>query len=149
MLVKNLLDTKSKQIVTAVPSMSIDDAMGIMINRKIGCLPVTDAEDRLIGILSDKDIFQKIYELKAGYDSLKVKDVMTTDLIVGLPSDDIDYIAGLMEKNWIQHVPIVEGDKVVGLISSRDIIKTQAESRQVENRYLLDMLEKRDKSGDT
>ncbi|MDH4156319.1 MAG: CBS domain-containing protein [candidate division Zixibacteria bacterium] len=149
MLVKSLLDTKSKQIVTAVPSMSIDDAMGIMINKKIGCLPVTDAEDRLIGILSDTDIFRKIYEMKGGYDSLKVKDVMTTDLIVGLPSDDIDYIAGLMEKNWIQHVPIVEGDKVVGLISSRDIIKTQAESRQVENRYLLDMLEKRDKSGDT
>ena len=149
MLVKNLLDTKSKQIVTAVPSMSIDDAMGIMINKKIGCLPVTDAEERLIGIISDTDIFRKIYEKKGGYNALKVEDVMTTDLIVGLPSDDLDYIAGLMEKNWIQHVPIVEGDKVVGLISSRDIIKTQAESREVENRYLLDMLEKRDKSGDT
>jgi CBS domain-containing protein len=122
--------------------------MGLLITNNIGCLPVVDDEDMLVGILSDKDIFARIYQTKGNYQSLKVEDVMTTNLIVGLPSDDIEYIAGVMEKNSIRHVPIVDGKQLIGLISLRDIVKTQTVAREVENRYLMDMLEKRDKSGD-
>ena len=148
MQVKTLLESKPKQIVSSNPLTSIDEAMGLLITNNIGCLPVVDDEDMLVGILSDKDIFARIYKTKGNYQSLKVEDVMTTDLIVGLPSDDIEYIAGVMEKNSIRHVPIVDGKQLIGLISLRDIVKTQTVAREVENRYLIDMLEKRDKSGD-
>ena len=148
MQVKTLLESKPNQIVSSNPLTSIDEAMGLLITNNIGCLPVVDDEDMLVGILSDKDIFARIYKTKGNYQSLKVEDVMTTDLIVGLPSDDIEYIAGVMEKNSIRHVPIVDGKQLIGLISLRDIVKTQTVAREVENRYLMDMLEKRDKSGD-
>jgi len=148
MQVKTLLESKPKQIVSSNPLTSIDEAMGLLITNNIGCLPVVDDEDMLVGILSDKDIFARIYQTKGNYQSLKVEDVMTTNLIVGLPSDDIEYIAGVMEKNSIRHVPIVDGKQLIGLISLRDIVKTQTVAREVENRYLMDMLEKRDKSGD-
>jgi CBS domain-containing protein len=148
MQVKTLLESKPKQIVSSNPLTSIDEAMGLLITNNIGCLPVVDDEDMLVGILSDKDIFARIYKTKGNYQSLKVEDVMTTNLIVGLPSDDIEYIAGVMEKNSIRHVPIVDGKQLIGLISLRDIVKTQTVAREVENRYLMDMLEKRDKSGD-
>jgi len=148
MQVKTLLESKPKQIVSSNPSTSIDEAMSLLITNNIGCLPVVDDEDMLVGILSDKDIFARIYQTKGNYQSLKVEDVMTTDLIVGLPSDDIEYIAGVMEKNSIRHVPIVDGEQLIGLISLRDIVKTQTVAREVENRYLMDMLERRDKSGD-
>jgi len=148
MQVKTLLESKPKQIVSSNPLTSIDEAMGLLITNNIGCLPVVDDEDMLVGILSDKDIFARIYQTKGNYQSLKVEDVMTTNLIVGLPSDDVEYIAGVMEKNSIRHVPIVDGKQLIGLISLRDIVKTQTVAREVENRYLMDMLEKRDKSGD-
>jgi CBS domain-containing protein len=148
MQVKTLLESKPKQIVSSNPLTSIDEAMGLLITNNIGCLPVVDDKDMLVGILSDKDIFARIYQTKGNYQSLKVEDVMTTDLIVGLPSDDIEYIAGVMEKNSIRHVPIVDGERLIGLISLRDIVKTQTVAREVENRYLMDMLERRDKSGD-
>lgn len=148
MQVKTLLESKPKQIVSSNPLTSIDEAMGLLITNNIGCLPVVDDEDMLVGILSDKDIFARIYQTKGNYQSLKVEDVMTTNLIVGLPSDDVEYIAGVMEKNSIRHVPIVDGKQLIGLISLRDIVKTQTIAREVENRYLMDMLEKRDKSGD-
>lgn len=148
MQVKTLLESKPKQIVSSNPLTSIDEAMGLLITNNIGCLPVVDDEDMLVGILSDKDIFARIYQTKGNYQSLKVEDVMTTNLIVGLPSDDVEYIAGVMEKNSIRHVPIVDGEQLIGLISLRDIVRTQTVAREVENRYLMDMLEKRDKSGD-
>lgn len=148
MQVKTLLESKPKQIVSSNPLTSIDEAMGLLITNNIGCLPVVDDENMLVGILSDKDIFARIYQTKGNYQSLKVEDVMTTNLIVGLPSDDVEYIAGVMEKNSIRHVPIVDGEQLIGLISLRDIVRTQTVAREVENRYLMDMLEKRDKSGD-
>ncbi len=149
MLVKSLLENKPRTIVTANPWTSIDEAMGLLIDHKIGCLPILDNSGKLVGIISDKDIFKKIYETKGEYHSLKVKDVMVTDLIVGLPDDDVTYIAGVMHKNWIRHVPIVEGERVTGLISLRDIVKEQAKNLEIENRYLdLYLGMRRDKSGD-
>jgi CBS domain-containing protein len=73
---------------------------------------------------------------------------MTTELIIGLPTDDLEYVAKVMEKNTIRHMPIIKDDRSIGVISMRDIVKTLLANREVENRYLADMLEKRDRSGD-
>ena len=148
MLVKTMLEKKPKEVLTTSVTTTVDEAMDMLIKNQIGCLPVVDANQKLIGIISDKDIFEKVHQTKGQYQDLKVEDLMKTELIVGLPDDDIDYIAGLMEKNYIRHVPIVDGDQVVGMVSLRDIHKTYVKNKEVENRYLMDMLEKRDKSGD-
>ena len=148
MLVKTLLEAKPKQVITAAVETTIEQAMDMLIQNKIGCLPVVGPDKRLVGIISDTDIFKKIHQTKGQYDSLTVQDLMKTELIVGLPDDDINYIAGIMDKNWIRHVPIVDGDNVIGMVSLRDIHKTYVRNKEVENRYLMDMLEKRDKSGD-
>ena len=136
MLVKTMLDSKPKEIVTAKPSTKIDEAMDLLISKNIGCLPVLDEGGKLIGIVSDKDIFKKIHETGGDYHELRVKDVMSDAIIVGLPDDDISYIAGLMGKNWIRHIPIVEEEQLIGLVSQRDIIKIQAKKTEIENRYL-------------
>ncbi len=148
MLAKTLLESRPRQIITTRSSTSIDDAMQLLISNNIGCLPVVDDEEKLIGIVSDKDIFRRVHQTRGDYHSLKVEDLMTTNLIVGLPEDDVEYVAGVMEKNAIRHVPIVQGDRMMGIISLRDIIKAQMANIEVTNRYLMDMLEKRDKSGD-
>lgn len=151
MLVKTMLESKPKEVVTAKPSMKIDQAMDLLISKNIGCLPVLDDSGKLVGIVSDKDIFRKIHETKGDYHSLIVKDLMNTAVIVGLPDDDVSYIAGLMGKNWIRHVPIIENDELIGLVSQRDIIKTQAKKTEIENRYLklyLDEMNGPSRSGD-
>ncbi len=151
MLVKNLLESKPKEIVSAAPDTSVEEAMDVLIQKNIGCLPVLDDEGELVGIVSDKDIFRKIHETRGEYHALKVADVMSTNLIVGLPEDDITYIAGIMRKNWIRHVPIVEEGEVIGLVSLRDILKTTSKTTDLENRYLkmyMDGLHSRDRSAD-
>lgn len=151
MLVRSLLESKPKEVVTVGPHTSIDDAMDLLIRKNIGCLPVLGDQKQLVGIISDKDIFKKIHQTKGDYHNLKVADIMTTDLIVGLPDDDVTYIAGIMKKNWIRHVPIVEENKVIGLVSQRDILKIMARTSDIENRYLkmyMDGLHARDRSSD-
>jgi CBS domain-containing protein len=150
MLVKALLESKPRRLITASPSTSIDEAMDQLISNSISCLPILE-DEKLTGIITDQDIFKKIHQTKGEYHSLRVQDVMTVDLIVGLLDDEISYIVGLMGKNWIRHVPIVEGEKLVGLVSQRDIVKQQAENTEVENRYLkmyTEGMHRRDKSGD-
>lgn len=151
MLVRAMLESKSRNIITATVDTTVDHAMDLLIEKNIGCLPVVEGDLRLIGIVSDKDIFRKIHQTKGDYHSLKVGDLMSTELIVGLPEDDLEYIVGLMSKNWIRHIPIVDKDKIVGLISSRDIIKAETKRTQIENRYLrlyLDGMDSRDRSAD-
>lgn len=151
MLVRTLLDQKPRQVITADPTMSLENAMDLLISKNIGCLPVVKHDGMLVGIISDKDIFRRIHQTRGKYHDLTVEDVMSTDLIVGLPSDEVSYIAGIMDKNWIRHVPIIEGEEIVGLVSQRDIVKFETASHQIENRYLnlyMDSLHRRDKSGD-
>ena len=136
MLVKTLLESKTRELVTAAAQTPVEKAMDLLISNNIGCLPVVEASGKLVGIISDKDIFRKIHETKGSYHDLTVGDMMTTDLIVGLPDDDIEYIAGVMDNNWIRHIPVVEGDHLVGLVSIGDVIKARTSRHEIENRYL-------------
>ncbi|MDD3733226.1 MAG: CBS domain-containing protein [candidate division Zixibacteria bacterium] len=140
MLVKDILKCKQKGLVTAIPNMTIRQAMELLIKNRISSLPVEDDDGKLIGIISDKDIFRKIFETRGDYRVFTVGQLMTTDLIVGLPDDELSYIAGLMTHNRIRHIPIVEKDRLIGIISVGDIVKTQMENMEVENRYLKQYL---------
>ncbi len=136
MKVKDILKTKQREIITIKASTDILTAMELLIKNKISCLPVLGDSGRLIGIISDKDIFHIIYENQDNFRSIRASDLMATDLIVGVADDDIDYIGGVMTNNKIRHVPIVEKDKLIGLISVGDVVKAEIKHMQIENRYL-------------
>ncbi|MBD3402471.1 CBS domain-containing protein [candidate division GN15 bacterium] len=141
MLVKDLLRQKDRRLVTTTAGTDLETAMGQLIDNRISCLPVLDDTGKLIAIISDKDIFRAVYESKEQFRELTVGDEMTRDLIVGVGDDSISYIAGLMTNNRIRHIPIVEGDALVGLLSVGDIVKTQMEDIKIENRYLKDFIQ--------
>jgi len=136
MLVRDILKSKQRGIVTVSRDASVGEAMDLMISHRISCLPVAYGDYELEGIISDKDIFRSIHKNPNGFTTLKVADLMTVNVIVGLADDDVSYIAGIMTNNRIRHVPIVDNRRVVGLVSIGDVAKTQMESVEVENRYL-------------
>lgn len=134
MLVKELLVQKT--VITAEKSTSIRQAMQSMLERRISCLPVIGERKELVGIISDKDIFRLLFENGDTIGESLVGDHMSTNLIVGLSSDEVEYIATIMTNNRIRHVPIVEGKTLVGLVSVGDIVKSQIDDFAAENRYL-------------
>lgn len=151
MLVKTLLEDKSVELITIEPETSIDDAMELMIKNKIGCLMVLDDDKKLKGIISDKDIFKTVHETKGEYHSLMAKDIMTAAVIAGKLTDEVTNIAWVMQKNYVRHIPILDEGNLVGLISQRDILKYEIETRELENRYLqqhMDGVHARDRSAD-
>ncbi|MEW5994934.1 MAG: CBS domain-containing protein, partial [Candidatus Zixiibacteriota bacterium] len=92
--------------------------------------------DQIVGIVSDTDIFKAIFKNQDHFQSITVGNLMTTDVIVGLPDDEIDYIGSVMDKNGIRHVPILDEGKLVGIITISDIAKAQIKRMEIENRYL-------------
>lgn len=136
MLVRDLLKTKNRDVITTTAATDINEAMAALIDNSISCLPVLNRDGKLEGIVSDKDIFRLIFEHRTDFKNYTVNDVMTKDLIVGLVGDDLNYIAGLMTENRVRHIPIVDKDKLIGLLSQSDIVKTQMKHMAVENRYL-------------
>jgi len=136
MKVKDILKNKKRDIITVEASTNVLTAMELLIKNKISCLPVLGYSNQLVGIISDKDIFHAFYENQENFSSFTVGNLMTTDLLIGLIEDDIDYIGGVMTENKVRHIPIVEKDKLIGLVSQGDVVKAEIKRMQIENRYL-------------
>ena len=139
MKVRDILKSKGSGFESISPDQSIKDAISKLLDKKIGSLLVMKSND-LVGIITDRDIFWKMS--REGDKALKdkVADLMTTKLIVGVPDDDIEVAMAYMTNNRFRHLPILDGSKVVGVISIGDIVKTQVHNLKVENRYLMDYI---------
>jgi CBS domain-containing protein len=136
MKVKEFLAANPRKVVTVQPDTLVQHAMARLIENAISCLPVESPKGELLGIISDKDIFRAAHKNPGTFIQEKVKELMSSDLIVGVGDDDFDYIAGVMTNNRIRHVPIVDRKRLIGLISVGDVVKSQLRSIQIENRYL-------------
>jgi CBS domain-containing protein len=148
MLLKNIMQKKHKKVIFGRPSTPINEVMDLLIENNIGCLPILGEDDSLTGIVSERDVLSRVNSAKGEYINLTAGDIMTTELIMGSPDENLSDIAGIMEKHKIRHLPIVEDKKVIGLISLWEIYKTRLDNMVVENRQLTHMLHSRDKTGE-
>lgn len=98
---------------------SLADAARKMRAAQTGSLLVMDG-DRLVGIVTERDLLRAVAEGKDP-GALPLKDVMTTDVITITPQTTLKEAAGLMAEKWIRHLPVVESERVVGIISQRDL----------------------------
>ena len=137
----DILKKKGSGVITINSNNTVYKALGNMIDNKVGSLVVVDSDSSPIGIITERDISRLVYS-KANSDSLKttVVDVMTENIVVGVPDDDLDYIMALMTQNRFRHVPIVEDGKLVGLVSIGDVVKAHLKNVEAENRYLSDYI---------
>ena len=112
--------------MTISSEATICDAMELMIEKRIGSLIVVDRNDNPIGIITENDIFRLTFRHRGNMMEQSIKDNMSTDLILGVLDDDIEFIAEAMTQNNIQHVPIMdENEQLCGVISIRDIVKAK------------------------
>ena len=95
-----------------------------------------DNDGKLEGIISERDILRESADRDKMLRTTKVSQIMTENVIIGVPEDDIEYTMGVMTKNRIRHLPILENKKIAGIISLGDIINAQLDEREYDNRYL-------------
>ena len=131
MKVRTILATKGTNVVTVRPGQSVKEAALLLAEHNIGALVVVDQARHPIGIISERDIIRT----GAGRDdvfSLPVSQVMTKEVIIGLPQDDLMSIAHTMTERRFRHVPIVEQGELVGIVSIGDIVKYQRDEYKGE-----------------
>lgn len=140
MKVRDLLETKGKDIVSIDIGSSVEDAIRAMNSRKISAIMITD-QGRTMGIFTERDVVRS-YVASGGksFHDVLVKDHMISDLIVAVPDDDLDNVMSTMVEKNIRHLPVIEGNRVIGMLSIRDIIQTQVTKLTSEIHYLRDYI---------
>lgn len=127
MKVRDILKKKSSDVITARPDHTLDSASKLLAEYNIGALVVVDDTEHPVGIISERDIVRAVARHGEKIFSLKVSDVMTKDLIIALMEDDLTYVTNTMTHKRIRHLPVMDGDKLAGIVSIGDAVKAQLE----------------------
>jgi CBS domain-containing protein len=134
--VKDILNKKKSAVITINNTDTVLDAIKKMNQHKIGALLVLDKKDKLIGIITERDILHECGRSSQAIDKTRIDEVMTKNLIIGVPNDEVQYLMGVMTINKIRHLPIMERENIVGVISIGDLVESQLEEAEFQNRYL-------------
>ena len=140
MKIRELLEKKGYEVVTVPPTLPFQDAMRLLVEHNIGSVIV--AEDQVVqGILTERDVLRLAAKDPAAMTSLKVEDLMTRDVVVGLPEDTVDYVMEIMTRNRIRHLPVVDDGWMHGILSIGDVVDALRTKVEVENRYMRDYIQ--------
>jgi CBS domain-containing protein len=130
MTIANILARKGPMAVTVRPEQSIREALVLLARHNIGALIAVQGE-RPVGILSERDIVREAARNESFF-ARTVADLMTRDVITGQPHDDLLTVAHTMTERRIRHLPVVDKDRLVGMVSIGDIVKAQRDHYQGE-----------------
>jgi len=146
MQIKDILEVKGDSVVTIGGGESIHAAISELNHHGFGALIVTGEDDEIAGIVTERDILQCCGETCTHMQKapardhalcqIRVQDIMTKDLVIGVPDDDLNYVMGIMTKHQIRHLPILDEGKLAGIISIGDLVKTHFEENVFESRTL-------------
>jgi CBS domain-containing protein len=139
MTVRAILDSKGHQIESVGPGAKLSAAVTILGERKIGAVLVM-SKGRIEGILSERDIVRVLGERDAAVLDEPVSAVMTRNVVSCKQSDTVAAIMGMMTLGKFRHLPVVEGDNVVGLISIGDIVKWRVMEYEMEQEALCNYI---------
>jgi CBS domain-containing protein len=117
-------DVMTKKVITLSPDATLVEATKIFIANGITGIPIVDADEKVIGIITEKDILNFVLTYSSKVQITKIKEAMTKNVICFTSDTDIDKIALCFSKSDIRRVPIVDEGRLVGIISRKDLISS-------------------------
>lgn len=137
MQVSRILSQKKQiELITIGQRASLVEASRLLREYNIGVLLVTDGNRQPVGILSERDIVREFARSDGDCASVSVEQVMTHDLITCGPDDALYHVMDLMTEHRIRHLPVLDGEELVGLVSIGDVVKAQLGAVSAENEQL-------------
>ena len=131
MNIASLLASKGIKVVTVAPQDTIREGLRRLAEHNIGALVVVDVHGGLVGIVSERDVVRALARTEAIL-AEPIAAIMTRNVIIGTPQDDLAAAGNTMTERRIRHLPVVEGGRLVGIISIGDIVKAQRNQYQGE-----------------
>lgn len=127
--VSDILAIKGSEVLSISPSVSVIEAVKAMARQKVGALLVLD-EGKLKGIVSEQDYTRKVILTCLDAEQLSVQDIMTRQVVVTRPSQSVHEVMAIMTDRRIRHLPVMQDDELVGLVSIGDLVKAIISEQQ-------------------
>lgn len=141
MLVKHILKLKgSDTIDTIAPDASVAEAAATLAERRIGALVVSESGTDIAGIVSERDVVRALARRAGGCLDMKVSELMTGAVETCEPAENANSVLERMTTGRFRHMPVVEGGKMVGLVSIGDVVKARISEIEQENEAMANML---------
>jgi CBS domain-containing protein len=131
-----LLRAKGNEVLTVSPDTSVFGALGVMAEKNVGAVLVVEGE-RLVGIFSERDYARKVILKGKASKETPVREVMSSTVLYVTPQRTIEECMVLMTEKRVRHLPVLEGERLVGVISIGDIVKEII----AEQEFMIDQLQ--------
>ena len=141
MLVRDILSSKGTNVVTINPTAGLIEATKLMAERRIGAIVILGADDRIVGILSERDIVRVLAEHGPKVLSEPVSQVMTRDVKTCSEDENIGDLMGRMTVGKFRHLPVVQREKLIGIVSIGDVVKSRVEEINQEAQTLREYIQ--------
>ncbi len=140
MTVQHILVQKGREVVTILPDRTLADAARVLADRRIGAVVVANADQAVVGILSERDIVRAL--ARGGPEALRdeVRRHMTAEVVTCTTGMLIVEVMELMTRGKFRHVPVVEGGRLIGIVSIGDIVKERLAQVEAEQQALKDYI---------
>lgn len=135
--VRQLLGAKTPEVFAVSPDASVLDAIKLMAEKGVGAVLAMQGS-RLCGIVSERDYARKVVLQGRSSSNTPVRDIMTSKVLTVRPDDSVDHCMQVVTEHRIRHLPVEDGDAIVGVISIGDLVKAVIEDQKVE----LDQLQR-------
>ena len=141
MKVRSITKNKGKPVIGLTPTDTLDKAVALMMEHRIGSLVVTDYDGKLVGILSERDLLTILHQKHAMWSPLTAADAMTPEPYTCDPDNSLEEVMNLMVEYNIRHLPVVYKGKLEGMLSITDIVEELLKKAKFENKLLKNYIQ--------
>jgi CBS domain-containing protein len=135
--VRDVLKSKGNAIFSVKPTITVYDTLKLMVEKNIGAVLVCNDQGKFVGIFTERDYARKVVLKGKTSKETMIKEIMTENPIFVKPDDSIDDCMKIMSSKKIRHLPVMENDQLVGMISIGDVVRFVIE----EQKYIIEDLE--------
>ena len=132
MLVSQILKEKGDLVFTASPNETMDAAAALLHSRRVGAMVIVDEHDDVVGILSERDLVRMVAEQGAAGLNQPVSQWMTRDVLVANPTEAAHVLLERMTDRRVRHLPVVRDNRLVGIVSIGDLVKSKIAETEAE-----------------
>jgi CBS domain-containing protein len=137
--VKDILRTKGHDVWSIIPDVTVYEALKFMGDKNVGALVVLDGET-VVGIISERDYARKVILHGRSSKELPVREIMTTKVYYVRPEQNIQECMALMTEKHVRHLPAMENDRLIGVISIGDVVKAIIAEHESTIKHLEDYI---------
>ena len=140
MKIGEFLKSARQRLVTCAPDDALEAVAKLLHANGIGAMPVCQMMTRMVGIVSERDLVRTFATKGCDLRAMRVRDIMTTRVISCSPDDTMQEAQEIMRKNRFRHLPVVEGGRVLGMLSIRDTLALRLQESEYEINVLRDVV---------